>query len=142
MSTYLLSAFGVIFFSVLISFLVPEGKLNKIICSVIKIVCIAVLIQPITGIFLPLENQENLIDFNYVSQTYSQNQSVELQKILQEKFNVDCSCNVVINYDESNFYLEKTQIFTFNVDEQTNNKIYEYLQSLGYINISINEQID
>ena len=51
MKTYLLTAAGVIFLSVIISLVIPEGKLNKSIVFVMRMACILVLIQPITGIF-------------------------------------------------------------------------------------------
>ncbi len=51
MKTYLLTAAGVIFLSVIVSLLIPEGKLNKSIVFVMRLACIFVLIQPITGIF-------------------------------------------------------------------------------------------
>ena len=51
MKIYLISAAAVIFLSVLVSLIIPEGKLNKTIVFILRMVCIFVLIQPITGIF-------------------------------------------------------------------------------------------
>ena len=51
MKGYLLTAAGVIFLSVMVSLLMPEGKLNKSITFVMRLICILVLIQPLTGIF-------------------------------------------------------------------------------------------
>ena len=44
MKTYLLTAAGVIFLSVIISLVIPEGKLNKSIVFVMRMACILVLI--------------------------------------------------------------------------------------------------
>ena len=51
MKTYLLTAAGVIFLSVIVSLVIPEGKLNKSIVFVMRMACILVLIQPISGVF-------------------------------------------------------------------------------------------
>ena len=51
MKEYLLSAVGVIFLSVIVSLIVPDGKLNKTIVFIMRMVCIFVLIQPVSGIF-------------------------------------------------------------------------------------------
>ena len=59
MKAYLLSAVGVIFLSVVISLLVPEGKLKKSVTFIMRLICILVLIQPVTGIFkLPDVSQD------------------------------------------------------------------------------------
>ena len=51
MKEYLLTAVGVIFLSVIVSLIVPDGKLNKTIVFIMRMVCIFVLIQPVSGIF-------------------------------------------------------------------------------------------
>ena len=51
MKVYLLTAAGVIFLSVVVSLLIPEGKLHKSVTFVMRLICIVVLIQPVTGIF-------------------------------------------------------------------------------------------
>ena len=140
MKEYLLSAFGVIFFSVIISFLIPEGKMNKLILSVIKIICILVLVQPLTKLFFKFELSEDAINFEYVCTVYSKNQSREMQKHLMEEFLVESECNIVIDYGEDGFIVEKTEIITFNAEDEINKKIYAYLVNLGYINITVNEQ--
>ena len=49
MKGYLLTAAGVIFLSVIVSLIIPDGKLNKTIVFVMRMACILVLLQPITG---------------------------------------------------------------------------------------------
>ena len=51
MKAYLLTAVGVIFLTVIVSFIVPEGKLKKSVNFVLRLVSICVLIQPVTKIF-------------------------------------------------------------------------------------------
>ena len=51
MKAYLLSAAAVIFLSVIVSLIIPEGKLNKKKVFVMRMVCIFVLISPNTGNF-------------------------------------------------------------------------------------------
>ncbi|MBE7088186.1 MAG: hypothetical protein E7370_01485 [Clostridiales bacterium] len=140
MKEYLLTVFSVIFFSIIISFLIPEGKTNKLILSVVRLITIFVLIQPITKIFFKNDLKEDVADFNFVCTVYSKNQSREMQEHLKEEFFVESKCDIVIAYCEEGFIVEKTEIITFNAEEEINEKIYAYLVDLGYINITVNEQ--
>lgn len=87
MKTYLLTAAGVIFLSVIVSLLIPEGKLNKSIVFVMRLACIFVLIQPITGIFKIKSSTVNepLYDYEFICKVYSDNQSEQLEKLIAEK---------------------------------------------------------
>lgn len=68
MKTYLLGAAAAIFLSVIVSLLVPEGKLNKSITFIMRLICILVLIQPLTGIFKigSSDNSESKVDYTYI----------------------------------------------------------------------------
>ena len=90
MKVYLLSAAGVIFLSVVVSLLIPEGKLHKSIMFIMRLICIFVLIQPVAGIFKigggdgDSAQKENFIDYIYVSSVYSEHQSGELEKLIKK----------------------------------------------------------
>ena len=69
MKAYFLTSAGVIFLSLIVSMLIPEGKLNKTITFVLRLACIFVLLQPISGIFkITSANTggEPLYDYEYV----------------------------------------------------------------------------
>ena len=69
MKAYLLAATGVIFLSVVVSLLIPEGKLHKSVTFVMRIICLLVLIQPITGIFKIKDvetSEKDFFDYEYV----------------------------------------------------------------------------
>ncbi len=139
MKTYLLTAAGVIFIAVIVSLLVPEGKLNKSVNFIIRLICILVLIQPITGIFNLKSGEvfENYIDYAYVSEIYAGHQSEELEKLILKEKGAETECNVEVEFKEGKF---KVMAVTVEVAENYKNLIdviYEYLNGLGYINISV-----
>ena len=137
MKTYLLTAAGVIFLSVIVSLLIPEGKLNKSIVFVMRLACIFVLIQPITGIFKSSTVNEPLYDYEFICKVYSDNQSEQLEKLIAEKLSETCDCVVDIKFDNGEF---KVNGVTVEVNSQKNesiDKIYAYLQEKGYINITV-----
>lgn len=142
MKTYLLSAAGVIFLTVLISFIVPEGKMKKSVNFVLRLVGIAVLVQPLTGIFKFSDNKaDKSYDYEYVCQVYSQNQSNLLTQKVTDDLGYDCVCVVEIVYDGTQI---KENGVTVQLDYAESEKIAtitEYLQGLGYINITVNEKV-
>lgn len=139
MQAYLLSAVGVIFLSVIVSLLIPEGKLNKTITFVMRLICILVLIQPIMGIFKIKDSQSaaNFFDYEYVSEQYSSHQSAQLAKLLKEEFEVDTECRVKIEYEEGEFRANGVEVALDEKDGHLIEKIYAYLEELKYINISV-----
>lgn len=143
MSTYLLSAAGVIFLSVIISLIIPEGKLNKTITFFMRLVCIFVLIQPLTGIFksVGVENGEvATADYAYVSAVYSEHQSTQLQALLNKEFNAETSCSVQIEYVDGEFKATATEVRVENSAEDkqiTAMEIEDYLLELGYKNVTV-----
>lgn len=139
MKTYLLSAAAVIFLSVIVSQIIPEGKLNKTIVFVMRMVCILVLIQPITGIFKISSSavDKPLFDYEYVCKAYSDNQSEQLEKLIFEQFNEECECTVNIEYKNGEFKVESVSVEINRENNENIEKIYEYLEELKYINITV-----
>lgn len=139
MKAYLLSAVGVIFLSVVISLLVPEGKLKKSVTFIMRLICILVLIQPVTGIFkLPDVSQDTgYLDYEYVCSVYSDHQSVELEKLIAEKFVKDCECLVTVEHDGKDFKVTSATVEVPEENEKIIAEIYEYLKGLNYINITV-----
>lgn len=141
MKIYLLTAAGVIFLSVIVSLLIPEGKLHKSVTFVMRLICIFVLIQPITGLFnLKTETDTtggDYFDYEYVSGVYSDHQSEQLQILLEKEFNVKADCLIEVVYEEGEFKVNSVRV---GLDENNRNLIegiYAYLDGLGYINITV-----
>ena len=139
MEKYLLSAAGVIFLSVIVSLIIPEGKLNKTITFAMRLICILVLIQPITGIFKisPTSSGDNFFDYEYVCGEYSEHQSAQLRLLLLDEFNVQTECSVEVVYEEEQFKVNSVEVCMGENETDYIEKIYAYLQELGYINISV-----
>ena len=70
-------------------------------------------------------------------QVYSKNQSGQLKKIIDEKFLSDCECTVQVEYADGKFSVTGAAVALNEKDWEINDKIYEYLKELGYINISV-----
>ena len=140
MKTYLIGAAGAIFLSVIISLVIPEGKLNKTITFIMRLVCILVLIQPITGIFKIGSGDKfsDKVDYGYVETIYSQHQSVQLEKLLYNEFETECNCVVSVYYDgKGEFKVNNTEVAVKENNKKLIESIYEYLKELGYINITV-----
>lgn len=139
MKVYLLSAAGVIFLSVIVSLLMPEGKLNKSVTFVMRLICILVLIQPVTGIFnLKTEaDASDFYDYEYICGVYSEHQSGELEKLLEEEFGTSSECEVEISYDDGSFKVASVSVALDKKNNYLIDEIYEYLNRLDYINITV-----
>ena len=139
MEKYLLSAVGVIFLSVIVSLIIPEGKLNKTITFVMRLICILVLIQPISRIFKISSawNGGEFFDYEYVSSEYSKHQSAQLTILLLDEFEVETECSVAVVYEEAQFKVNSVEVCVNSEEADFIGNIYEYLQALGYINISV-----
>lgn len=140
MKVYLLTAAGVIFLSVIVSLLLPEGKLKKTATFIMRLICIFVLIQPVTGIF-KIENTSGLsnefFDKEYVSGVYSAHQSEQLEILLKKEFGVDTDCNLEVGYENGEFKVQKAEVCADVNNEKIIEEIYAYLDGLGYINITV-----
>ena len=139
MKIFLLSATGVIFLSVIISLLIPEGKLNKTITFIMRIICIMVMIQPLTGIFgvKDTDGDAGSVDYVYVCEIYSRHQSGELEKLIFEKLGARTKCSVEVVYEDKEFKVNGVTVVTEENNSQLIKNIYEYLGQLQYINISV-----
>ena len=139
MKTYLLSAAAAIFLSVIISLLVPEGKLNKTITFIMRLVCILVLIQPITGLFKlsPQWPTDSTVDYVFVESVYSDHQSAQLEKLIKTEFETECECTVKVEYADGEFKAKEAAVKIKEDNSELIKAIYEYLQELNYINITV-----
>ncbi|MDE7168530.1 MAG: stage III sporulation protein AF [Clostridia bacterium] len=141
MKVYLLTAAGVIFLSVIVSLLIPEGKLHKSVTFVMRLICIFVLIQPITGLFNIKETTEawtdDFFDYEYVCGVYSDHQSEQLEILLQKEFEVDTDCSIKVEYIEGEFKPTEVGVELNQNNSKLIEEIYAYLDGLGYINITV-----
>ena len=139
MKTYLLSAAAAIFLSVIISLLVPEGKLNKTITFIMRLVCILVLIQPSTGLFKlsPQWPTDSTVDYVFVESVYSDHQSAQLEKLIKTEFETECECTDNVEYAYGEFMAKEAAVKIKENNSELIKAIYEYLQELNYINITV-----
>lgn len=138
-SEYLYVAIGVVFLTVIVGLLVPDGKLKKSVNFVLRLVCICVLVNPIINLF-DIEDKigEVKLDYEYVCLIYSKNQSECLSKMITETLGFDCSCSVAVVYDDGKIKENGVSVTgDFSLDDVT--KILEYLTGLGYIDITVND---
>ena len=144
MKTYLISATAVIFLSVIVSLIIPEGKLNKTIIFIMRMVCIFVLIQPLTGIFKISSSATTatFYDYEYICKVYSDNQSAQLERLIFENFSVESNCFIDIVYDEGEFRPNGVNVEINEANYEIIENIYEYLEELKYINISVYAKSD
>ena len=129
MKVYLLAAAGVIFLSVIVSLLVPEGKLHKSVTFVMRLICILVLIQPVTGIFKIGGNAPagSFYDYEYICNIYSDNQSTELET----------DCTVSVEHQDGQFKVTGVSVEVNGGNNKIIEEIYAYLDGLKYINITV-----
>lgn len=139
MKTYLLSAAGVIFLSVIVSLLMPEGKLHKTVTFVMRLICIFVLIQPVTAVFkIPsAETDVNLADYEYVCSQYSKHQGLQLGDLIFKEFSCEAECFVEVVYEEGQFSVESVEVALPEKNKNNIEQIKSYLKELGYINITV-----
>lgn len=142
MTTYLTTAACAVFVTIIVGFIIPDGKLNKMINFVMRLVCIFILVSPVVKIFDigGAAEEGAIIDYDFVCSVYSETQSSELEKLIRNNTGEDCVCEVDILYENGSFKENGVTVFTDFGDEVTKNKIRAYLESLGYININVNEK--
>lgn len=143
MTTYLVTACGAVFLSVIVSFIIPQGKLNKTITFVLRMVCIAILISPLAGLFTISDEQfDDMVDYEYICSLYSENQSKAIEKCISEEFGAQSECSVEIRYGDEGFYADSVEVCIIGSYGDLADKIYEYLQEADYINITVYESTD
>lgn len=140
MTAYLVTACGAVFLSVVVSFIIPQGKLSKTITFVMRIVCIGILISPLVKIFtVPDTGEGEGADYYFICEQYSLNQSAALEDCIAEKFGAQSECTVNIVYGEEGFYAESVEVCLIGSYDNLTQKIYEYLEEADYINITVYE---
>ncbi|MDE7087589.1 MAG: stage III sporulation protein AF [Clostridia bacterium] len=141
MKVYLLTAAGVIFLSVIVSLLIPEGKLHKTVTFVMRLICIFVLIQPVTGLFNIKETNsawtDDFFDYEYVCKAYSDHQSEQLEILLEKEFETDTDCTMTVEYKDGEFKVTAVGVELNKNNGKLIEEIYAYLDGLGYINITV-----
>ena len=138
---YLYVALGVVFLSVIAGLLIPEGKLKKSVNFVLRLICILVLINPLLNLFGIEEEVKNItLDYGYICNIYSKNQSELLTQKAIEDCQTECVCTVEVIYEDEKIKESEVTVTGNFKDEQSINKILEYLQGLGYIDIIVNDQ--
>jgi hypothetical protein len=144
MRNYIAVAVGAVFLSVVISFIIPDGKLNKTITFILRSATILILITPVTQLFnISIASSDgDIIDYEWICATYSKSQSEILKNAIYEKFETDCDCYIEFVYSDGQFSENGVTVTLNSTDEKTKNAIYEYLQELGYIYINVNETAD
>lgn len=141
MTTYLVTACGAVFLSIVVSFVIPQGKLGKSVTVVLRLICIAILISPVLQLFgISVDDTEISVDYDYICEVYSENQSRALEELIESKFNVQSECTIVIVYGDNSFSVESVEVCLITSDKQIAEQIYEYLEKAGYINITVYEQ--
>lgn len=141
MTTYLLTAAGVIFLTVIVGFIIPDGKLNKSVNFILRLVCIGVLLQPVTQLFnFSPTADKPLADYEYICDIYSQTQSEQLEKQVEESLGIECDCTVAVAFDDGKISENGVAVFIEDCNNEKVDLIWEYLQGLGYINITVNEK--
>lgn len=140
-SEYLYVALGVVFLSVIAGLLVPDGKLKKSINFVLRLISICVLINPVINLFGIEEQVENFtLDYDYICQIYSKNQSALLTEKVIEDCGEECVCTVEVVYEDEKIKENGVTVTGNFLDAQAINKIMEYLKELGYIDITVNDE--
>lgn len=143
MTAYLVTACGAVFLSVVVSFIIPQGKLSKTINFVLRIVCIGILISPLAKLFtISDEEFDSMVDYEYICSVYSENQSASLEKCLEEEFGASSRCTVNIEFGEEGFYAESVEVCLIGSYGDLAYEIYEYLEEADYINITVYESSD
>ena len=138
---YLYVALGVVFLSVIAGLLIPEGKLKKSVNFVLRLICILVLINPLLNLFGIEEEVKNItLDYGYICEIYSKNQSELLTQKVIADCQTECVCTVEVIYEDEKIKESGVTVTGNFTDKQSINKILEYLQGLGYIDIIVNDQ--
>lgn len=141
MKEILILATGVVFLSIIFSYIVPDGKLKNSINLILRLVCMLVLLTPITSFLFPNQEDVIFIDYDKISAVYKDSQEDYLEFLIYDKFDLICDCNISINYNNKEVVETGVEV---NLMQNFNNldKLYSYLEDLGYINIIVNEQVE
>ncbi len=140
MAAYLASAASAIFLSVVVSLLIPDGRLNKTVTFVMRMVCIFVLIQPVATLFdIPTSGsaKDASADYQYICNVYSEHQSGQMEELIFKQFGAESDCLLEVQYSDGQFKVISVEVELVQKNSQLIDSIYAYLEGLGYINISV-----
>jgi hypothetical protein len=137
MKSVLAIATGVVFISLIATYVIPNGKLRSSINFVLRLTCILALISPVINIIFP-DVKVDYVNYNQVASVFEKSQENYLQKLIFDKFGVDCECNLIIDYDGEKI-IENGITIKIKDNFDKREQIYSYLLELGYINIIVNE---
>ena len=108
---------------------------------ILRLVCIGVLLQPVTQLFnFSSAADKPLADYEYICDIYSQTQSEQLEKQVKENLGIECDCTVAVAFEDGKISENGVTVFIEDCNNEKVDLIWEYLQSLGYINITVNEK--
>lgn len=139
-TSYLFTALGMVFLTVIVGFIVPDGRMKRSVSFVLRLVCIFVLIQPVVGIFSYESSSGGYeVDYSYICNAYSESQSNFLTELINDEFSCDCVCRVEVIYTDGKITENGVAVTGNFSDEEIISRIVEYLEGLGYINITVNE---
>ena len=68
---------------------------------------------------------------------YSDHQSAQLEKLIKTEFETECECTVKVEYADGEFKAKEAAVKIKENNSELIKAIYEYLQELNYINITV-----
>ncbi len=140
MKEYAISLISLLFLSVIISVIIPKGKLNGCILFVLRIVCVAIMVTPLTQIFKISEHDKYIISYEDVCSIYEINQQKIIEKEIEYKFSISSQCFVDLELKENKLNIIEVRVYVDQKNLKNSVEICEYLRSLNYINITVNEK--
>lgn len=136
MKNILLIASGIVFLSLILTYIMPDGKLKNSINFILRAVCVLTLITPITQ-FVFTDNNYFSVNYNDIAEVFKLNQEEYLESVIFREFGVECDCFLSIDYVDNNI-IENGVVINLLGNFSESEKIYSYLSDLGYINIIVN----
>lgn len=141
MTAYLITACGAVFLSVVVSFIIPQGKLSKTISFVMRVVCIGILISPLVKLFTISDSEfDDMVDYDYVCEVYSENQSRSLEEFILKEYSAQSECTVNVVWNGERFEAESVEVCLIGPYDGLVDIIYAYLEDADYINITVYEK--
>ncbi len=141
MTGYLITACGAVFLSVVVSFIIPQGKLSKTISFVMRVVCIGILISPLVKLFTISDSEfDDMVDYDYVCEVYSENQSRSLEEFILKEYSAQSECTVNVVWNGERFEAESVEVCLIGSYDGLADIIYAYLEDADYINITVYEK--
>ncbi|MBQ8658584.1 MAG: stage III sporulation protein AF [Clostridia bacterium] len=162
MSGYILSVIGVVLIAAILTAILPEGKTNGVIKSVMKVVCVFTIVSPVfeylggaeninsEGIFEKSVINEDVSFIDYCSKISVENVAKELEASLETEFSVQVSVTLEWRYKQEttdilvgSYENDKIEIVKATValevepDAETKEKIIGFLKETGIGEVEI-----